>query len=125
MHILRPLRPRLPPLGYTYYHDGSIALAALSRDLCRIAAFFTEVEPYVRLVRVRDWWQHDGLFFVEEQRFDLHHVFHMVGTPREMSIARRKFSSINGPRTNPSSNGAGWHFRTAQVKPITPKIAAR
>ncbi len=81
---LLPLRPRLPPQGYTYYHDDPIALAALSRDLCRIASFFTDVEPYVSLVRVRDWWQHDGLFFVEEQRFDLHHVFHMVGTPREI-----------------------------------------
>lgn len=81
---LLPLRPRLPPRGYTYYHDDPIAPASLSRDLCRIAAFFTEVEPYVRLVRVRDWWQHDGLFFVEEEHFDLHHVFHMVGTPREI-----------------------------------------
>jgi hypothetical protein len=78
------LRPRLPPSGYTYHHDDPVAADALARDLCRVAAFFTDVEPYVRLAHVRDWWEHDRLFFVEEAQFDLHHLFQMVGTPREL-----------------------------------------
>ena len=79
-----PLRPQLPPPGFTYHHDDPVTAAALVRDLCRIAAFFTDVEPYVRLVCVRDWWEHDGLFFVDEGHFDLHQLFQLGGTPREL-----------------------------------------
>jgi len=79
-----PLHPQLPPSGYTYHHDDPVTAAALARDLCRVAAFLTDVEPYVRLARVRDWWEHDGLFFAEDEQFDLHHLFQMVGTPREL-----------------------------------------
>ena len=52
-------------------------------------------------------------------------VTNTEASPREMSIALRRFSSISGPRTNPSSRGAGWHSSTTQRNPITPKIEAR
>ncbi|MNW17974.1 hypothetical protein D3C71_2173510 [compost metagenome] len=34
-------------------------------------------------------------------------VTKVVGSPRDRIIARRRFSSSNGPRTKPSRSGAG------------------
>ena len=36
-------------------------------------------------------------------------VKNTIGSPRDSSIARRRFSSIRGPRMKPSSKGAGSH----------------
>ena len=36
-------------------------------------------------------------------------VMNTDGSPREISSARLRFSSISGPSTKPSSMGAGWH----------------
>ena len=47
------------------------------------------------------------------------------GSPFETCNARRRFSSIIGPSTNPSSIGTGLHPNILQAMPRTPKSAAR
>ena len=50
-------------------------------------------------------------------------VRNIVGSPRDRSIARRRFSSIIGPSTNPSRSGAGSHPSFMKTTPRNPKKA--
>jgi hypothetical protein len=52
-------------------------------------------------------------------------VKNTVGSPREVSSARRRFSSIIGPSTKPSSIGAGLQSSFIHNKPTTPKPAVK
>ena len=45
------------------------------------------------------------------------------GSPRESSIARRRFSSIIGPRMKPRISGAGSHSSLTHTYPSTPNTA--
>ena len=47
------------------------------------------------------------------------------GSPFDISMARRRCSSIIGPSTKPSSIGAGLQPSLIQMKPITPNSAVR
>ena len=80
---LPALKPLLPPDGTVFFATGDNPLALVSRDLCKIAAFLQEREPYAKLNRFDDWWQHDGLHF-EKGSLDLHGLFGIVGTPRSL-----------------------------------------
>ena len=51
-------------------------------------------------------------------------VKNTVTSPRAISMARRRFSSVSGPSTKPSSMGAGSKSCLTNQYPITPKIAA-
>src|SRR5262245_15912135 len=51
-------------------------------------------------------------------------VMKTVASPRAISIARRKFSSISGPSTNASTSGAGSKSCLVSQYPTRPKIAA-
>ena len=48
-------------------------------------------------------------------------VKNTVGSPRESSNARRRFSSIIGPSTKPSSSGAGSHSSLTKTTPSKPE----
>ena len=48
-----------------------------------------------------------------------------VGSPRDISIARRRCSSTIGPSTNPSSIGASGNPSFIQMKPRMPNSAVR
>src|SRR4029453_18086385 len=50
-------------------------------------------------------------------------VKNVVGSPRDSNIARRRFSSIIGPSTKPSSSGAGSHSSFRNTTPSSPKTA--
>src|SRR5574337_1880636 len=52
-------------------------------------------------------------------------VANTVGSPREISIARRRFSSSIGPSTNPSIIGTGLHPSFLHTMPRMPKTAVR
>ena len=40
-----------------------------------------------------------------------------IGSPREITIERRRFSSISGPRMKPSTSGAGSRPNLTRRKP--------
>ena len=50
-------------------------------------------------------------------------VRNTVASPRAISMARRRFSSISGPSTKPRIIGAGSKSCFTSQYPITPKIA--
>ena len=52
-------------------------------------------------------------------------VTNTVGSPPDISMARRRFSSIIGPSTKPSSIGASGKPSRIQMKPSTPNSAVR
>ena len=51
-------------------------------------------------------------------------VKNTVASPRAINMARRRFSSISGPSTKPSSKGAGSKSCLTNQYPTIPKIAA-
>jgi len=75
-----------PPQGMCFAGEGDCPLAAIARDLCKIAAFLQGFAPYSTLVRYEDWWDHDGLYF-ERCRIDFHGLFQLVETPRALLAA--------------------------------------
>jgi hypothetical protein len=76
-------RPVLPRDGVVFFtHPGNLSIA-VAHDLCKIASFLQHRDPYRKLRRYDDWWEHDGLFFGKGD-LDLHGLFELVGTPRTL-----------------------------------------
>ena len=73
----------MPPSGITFRTTADDPIAALSRDLCRVAAFLQARDPSARLVRLEDWWEHDGLY-LERGPTEFHSLFQIIGTPRSL-----------------------------------------
>ena len=76
-------KPAMPPSGITFHTNFDNPIAAVSTDLCTLAAFLQERNPPARLLRTEDWWQHDGLHF-EKGPTDFHSLFQMAESPRSL-----------------------------------------
>jgi hypothetical protein len=66
-----------------FYRAADNPVVAISRDLCKVASFLQNQQPYVKFLRLDDWWEHDGLYF-EKGSLNLHDLFQIVGTPRSL-----------------------------------------
>jgi hypothetical protein len=75
-----------PPHGVCFASEKQCQLAQVSRDLCKIAAYLKSLDLFGRLVRYDDWYNHDGLYF-ERGLTDLHGLFQLVQTPRDLLAA--------------------------------------
>jgi hypothetical protein len=69
------------PQGISFCFEAELTAIELSGVLCRIASFLQSVEPYVRLRRYDDWWEHDGLHFPRGD-VDFNAFFQMIGSPK-------------------------------------------
>ena len=69
--------------GVVFFTQPENPVIEVSRDLCKIAAFFQGRDPYRKLRRFDDWWEHDALHF-DKGALDLHGLFELVGTPRSL-----------------------------------------
>jgi hypothetical protein len=77
------LKPLLPPDGVVFFTPPENPVIAVSRDLCKIAAFLQNREPYGNLRRFDDWWEHDALYF-DKGEVDIHGLFNLIETPRSL-----------------------------------------
>jgi hypothetical protein len=71
------------PGGICFEFGDEAPAEALSSFLCRVAGFLQEVDPFAKLKRYDDWWEHDGLHFYRKQ-IDFDAVFEMVNSPKHL-----------------------------------------
>lgn len=96
-----------PPEGVNFSCQNPVPIAALSKDLCKIAAFLQHKFLYVALQRFDDWWQHDGLHF-DRGLLDWHALFATVGSPRGI------YESMPGDdyvRIGVAASDGKWYLR--------------
>jgi hypothetical protein len=71
------------PAGVNFRSPDQVPARDLARTLCRVASFLQSVDPYLKLQRYHDWWEHDGCHF-HKQEIDFHHLFQIVESPRAL-----------------------------------------
>ena len=72
--------------GTNFRSERDVAAVALSKSLCRIASFLQHLDPYQKLLRYDDWWEHDGLHF-SRGAIEFHDLFEIIGSPRALLAA--------------------------------------
>lgn len=71
------------PEGINFSCAQEISAVELSKVLCRIVSFVQWLEPYIKLERYDDWWEHDGLHFYRNSiSFDA--LFKLVNSPKSL-----------------------------------------
>jgi hypothetical protein len=74
------------PHGTCIKSEHGSSLKEVSHDLCRIASHLQWLDPFIKLVRVDDWYNHDGLYF-ERGPTDFYGLFQLIQSPRELMRA--------------------------------------
>ena len=69
--------------GTNFSSPSELSAVELSKALCRISSFVQSIDPYIKLDRYDDWWEHDGLHF-RRNRLTVEDLFSLVGTPRSV-----------------------------------------
>jgi hypothetical protein len=81
-----PMTPFEAPTGTNFRSESNVPADVVSKSLCRIASFLQDREPYQKLLRYDDWWEHDGLHFPKGP-VDFHGLFEIIGSPRALLAA--------------------------------------
>jgi hypothetical protein len=71
------------PKGTNFRCADALTAKDLAKALCCVARFLQEVEPYEKLERYDDWWEHDGLHF-DRASVDFNQLFAMINSPRAL-----------------------------------------
>jgi hypothetical protein len=71
------------PIGINFRSPDDLPASELAKQLCRIVCFLQNIEPYVKLQKYDDWWEHDGLHF-HRVAIDFEGLFGIVGSPRKL-----------------------------------------
>jgi hypothetical protein len=71
------------PSGINFSCGENLPAAALSKALCKTASFIQQINPYAKLERYDDWWEHDGLHFHRET-IVVEKLFDIVRTPKSV-----------------------------------------
>ena len=71
------------PQGINFRCEEYFPIEVLSASLCQVLSFLQADDPYIKLLRYDDWWQHDGLHF-SRGAMDFHILFQIAGTPRSL-----------------------------------------
>jgi hypothetical protein len=71
------------PKGINFSCSEALPAAALSRALCKTASFIQQLDPYARLERYDDWWEHDGLHFHRES-VNVEKLFDIARSPKSL-----------------------------------------
>ncbi len=71
------------PEGINFSCRDNLPAPVLSKALCRTLSFLQSLNPYVKLNKYEDWWEHDGLHFYREAvNFDT--LFNLINSPRAL-----------------------------------------
>lgn len=71
------------PKGTNFRCKDELPASDLAKTLCRIASFLQGLEPYEKLERYDDWWEHDGLHF-DRGSMDFNQLFAKINSPRAL-----------------------------------------
>ncbi len=71
------------PAGINFRSSKELPASVLSKTLCQTVSFLQGVQPYIKLQKYHDWWEHDGCHFHKEQ-IDFHGLFQIVRSPRDL-----------------------------------------
>jgi hypothetical protein len=73
----------IKPKGVNFLCSKELSAIELSKVLCKTASFIQQIEPYAKLNRYSDWWEHDGLHFYQESiNFD--RLFSIIHSPKAL-----------------------------------------
>ena len=95
------------PKGINFSCLDDLAATELSIALCKTASFIQQINPYDKLYRYNDWWEHDGLHFYREV-ISVEKLFDLVNSPKSLLEAMTEdFNVFNGiaPKDN------SWYLR--------------
>jgi len=71
------------PKGTNFRCSEALGAAELAKLLCKIVIFLQNSEPYAKLQRYDDWWEHDGLHFYKSP-IDFRQLFAIVRSPESL-----------------------------------------
>ena len=71
------------PNGVCFYTEDPVDAETLASTLRSVARALQSKDPYVRLHRYDDWWEHDGLHF-HRLVIDFHTLFELLHSPRSL-----------------------------------------
>jgi len=73
----------IKPEGINFSCSDNLSASVLSQALCKTVSFLQSLNPYQKLHKYEDWWEHDGLhFYREEVIFDT--FFNIINSPRSL-----------------------------------------
>jgi hypothetical protein len=71
------------PEGINFSCSDDLSAPVLSQALCRTVSFLQSLNPYQKLHKYEDWWEHDSLHFYRESvNFDT--LFNIINSPRSL-----------------------------------------
>lgn len=73
----------IKPKGINFSCKNEISAIKLSKLLCKTLSFIQQLEPYAKLERYDDWWEHDGLHFYRTST-DFDEIFKLVNSPKSL-----------------------------------------
>ena len=71
------------PKGINFLSINVLSAVELSNVLCKTVSFIQQLEPYAKLKRYEDWWEHDGLHFYRDS-INLEEFFKIVHSPKSI-----------------------------------------
>jgi len=71
------------PDGIVFCTRDWVDAIDLSVELCKVVSSLQALDPYVRLRRYDDWWEHDGLHFYRSA-IEFQNLFPLVHSPRTL-----------------------------------------
>ena len=73
------------PAGTNFRSLGGVPAPDLSRTLCLVASFLQSVEPYIKLQKYLDCWEHaPGGCHLHKEEIDFHGLFQIVESPKAL-----------------------------------------
>jgi hypothetical protein len=73
----------IKPKGVNFSCTKELPAVKLSKILCRTTSFIQQLEPYAKLERYDDWWEHDGLHFYRKS-IKIEELFTIVNSPKSL-----------------------------------------
>jgi hypothetical protein len=71
------------PDGVNFRSARELPAGSLVKTLCQTVSFLQGVDPYIKLQRYHDLWEHDGCHFHKEE-IDFHQLFQIVESPKAL-----------------------------------------
>jgi hypothetical protein len=97
----------IKPTGINFRCVDTLPAPDLARLLCRMVAFLQDIEPYAKLRRYNDWWEHDGLHFYKSP-IDFNDLFGIVRSPRSLLEAMPGDEDV---LVGMAPQGNSWYLR--------------
>lgn len=95
------------PQGVCFLFGDEVPAPVFSNVLCRIVNFLQDVEPYAKLQKYEDWWEHDGLHFYRSS-MDFNALYGMISSPQHLLESTPADAYVF---VGVASDDSSWYFR--------------